>query len=1371
VTSNGSVFREHADLAGAHLRVWSGTGRIAGAGFLIGPDLVATAARCVAGRAGDGGARELPVWLDFPLLRDEHDAPVRVAAGIEPLTPGDVVLLRLRGAVPIDARVPPMRRLGQVDGSEFQVLGYPEGLVDGVWSAGTARAEADGRIRLDTASGEHPLDAGFAGAPVWHAAGGAVMGLAVVDERGARLEPVDRVLGVDPEALPCPYQGLRPFDEEHAEVFFGRDDEIDRLVDAVDRLPVVAVTGPSGAGKSSLVRAGLLPRLRAMGVEVVDLRITPGADAGPTLREALSERGTGRVVVADQFEELAASDPASARGLLESIVRLTRSHDDGPQARAVLTLRWSTLDELLTPELADVLSTARLVVAPMDRDRLREAIVRPARLPPGLVFEHGLVERILDDTGTEPGQLPLVESLLTELWERRDGGYLTMAAYTEAGGVAGAVAQHAERVVDGLEADPDALRGLFTALARVDRAERFTRRAVRLDALPAAQRALVPALVAGRLLVRTRSDTNSDTDTDREIVELAHQALIEHWPRLRTWLAEDRDFLVWRSELGTQRERWEDEGRDDAALPRGAALATATDWLATRADELPSADRAFLRRGIARQRRDVRRGRLVNAVLAVLVLAAATLGGTTAYSGNRIAAQLASANADTLGNESLARAAGDSVVATQLALAAWHSDPNSRPARTALARSYLAMRSVEAELPDVTPRPIQWLERGGDTALLDIGPGLVAVTGVTGPAPTARTPVDQVADPDGFVGFSPDGRRLADIGRDGRVRMHDLVGGGPPQTLPNTSAGAQDDVTSLQFSADGGRLAWLAKGDAGEQNVVIRDLRSGADVPHRLGPLPPGERFDLLLTADPDLVVLRYAPRFRTSTTRLVARSLADGSEVAEFPAGSELTGHGVVSCERSEHGGTGRWADVVVTPVRGGPPTGRYPVDTFDCSGVQISDGWLVDGSAGSGTDTGDVSLALTHLGTGERRRLTVPRELTPLGLAAWPLSPTDRMAVTSGTGGPAVLLAHGTSVLRLATEPAAPPPSNPSEIFLVGTTREHRVMKERGTVRVLERATDRELAALLLPAGVLAEVSSDEHLWVADPVGGGAFEVAWYELPTLRRVLGFRLPARSDAPPLEGRLHGGVSYVRDAVDGRERLLILSDGMLSSWDAATGQPLSTPVPVGATDAARAYRLESRLYDRPGHPGQVAVSTHDRPVELWDVPAGRRLATIPTELNPDLTRIGSDVLAFDPTGTELATLAAGRTIQVWDVDAAAPARPPIAAPQAQELVGFAADGYLVTLNQADNSSQESLAVVDVDTGQERGSLTPRLKFSRLTGDGRSAVLESTWGTERGEFPLAAQAWADELCTRLGRPFTPTEVGVLPAGTDTDPPCS
>jgi hypothetical protein len=682
------------------------------------------------------------------------------------------------------------------------------------------------------------------------------------------------------------------------------------------------------------------------------------------------------------------------------------------------------------------------------------------------------------------------------------------------------------------------------------------------------------------------------------------------------------------------------------------------------------------------------------------------------------------------------------------------------------------MRSVQAVLPGLAPRPIQQLVVSGDTALLDTAPELVAVTGVTGPAPTPHVLIGP-DEPEGVVAaISPDGRWFADVGPDGRVRMRDLVAAGPPQPLPNQPAGARGDVIGLQFSADGGRLAWLVTGGAGEQNLVIRDLRTGVDVPHRLGPLPPGERFDLLLTEDPDLVGLRYAPLYRSSSTRLVTRSLADGSEVATFPAGSELTRQGVVSCQPFDPSATGFKAEVVVTPVRGGAPSRRIPIaGAAPCNGLQLSGGWLVELSPNPSIGVDEESYTLTGLGTGERRRVTLPRRHTPVSFTPWPLSPTERMVVTRETGEPTVLLAHGTSVLRLATEPAEPPAADSWSVRLVGTTPGHRVMLERGTVRVLERGTDRELAALPLPEGAAPTIGDEERLWVVDALGGGAVEVTWYELPTLRRLVGFRLPARSDAPPLDGDIRGPVSYVRDSVDGRERLLLLSDGMLSSWDAVTGQPLSAPVPVGPADAARAYRLQSRMYGRPAHPGQVAVTVHERPVELWDVPAGRRVATIPTDLNPDLTRIGNEVLAFEPTGTRLATLAAGRTIQVWDVDAAAPARPPIAAPRSQELVGFDADGHLVTLDRDDTVSQVTMTFVDVGTGQERGSVTPRLGFARLTADGRTAVLENNGGTERLEVPLDARAWADQLCTRLGRPYTPAETDLLPPGTEPTPPCN
>jgi hypothetical protein len=773
-----AVVRDHGVVAGAALRVRRGD-EVLGGAFLVEPDLVATTPGVVTAALGaDPAAAEPPagaVLLDFPLLRSGHDGPQVVTARVEWASgQGGAALLRLAGAAPPEGRMPPLRRVEDLAGRSFSVLGFPAGLSDGVWTTG--RFTAGGG--LEAAAGEHPVDAGFAGSPVWDSGTGAVVGMARHRRDGrAHLVPIDEVLGADPERLPCPYQGLRTFAEEDAEAFFGRDDEIARLVELVEERPVVVVAGPSGAGKSSLVRAGLVPRLRAAGAEIVYLRARPDA-----LDEASPLTGAGRdlVLVIDQFEELAALDPAGARRLLETVVRRTGG-PAGSRIRAVLTLRWTTLDEMLTPELIGPLGAGTVLVGPLERDGLHDAIVRPAERPPGLAFEPGLVETILDDAGGEPGRLPLVEALLADLWERRAGGFLTLREYEAAGGVAGAVAHHAETVVGSLPAgSDDTVRGLLTALARPDRDGRFVRRPVPLADLPAAQRALVPELMAGRLLIVGRTGAH-------DVVELAHQALIDHWPRLENWLTADREFLAWREQVSVQRDRWEAEDRADSVLLRGALLAGAAEWLPARDGDLSGADLDYLRRSAARQRRDVRRWRMIAAAVAVLVLAAAVLTVVSVRSSDQIAAQLATANADALGREARTRAPRDPAAAAQLALTAWREDPRNPQARTALLESYLAMRSVERELPGVTESPITEMAVRGDTALLVAAPHPVVVTGLSGPAPR-RVELSDVPF-DGQFALSPDGRWLATQHADRTgISLRDLEAGGPPVPLPHGPA-------------------------------------------------------------------------------------------------------------------------------------------------------------------------------------------------------------------------------------------------------------------------------------------------------------------------------------------------------------------------------------------------------------------------------------------------------------------------------------------------------------------------------------------------------------------------------------------------------
>jgi WD40 repeat protein len=1363
-----AVVRDQDVVAGAVLRVWAGD-QVVGGAFLVAPDLVATAATVVAGALGvHPGTEEHPTGtmrLDFPLLRAEPGRPVRVAGQVERWSPAaGTALLRLADAVPPAVRMPPLRRVEPLDGRSFSVLGFPAGLADGVWTTGRMEAREDGlRHRLHAASGEQPVDAGFSGAPVWEARSGAVAGM-VVDRRGgaAELVPIDEVLGLDPERLPCPYLGLRTFDEAQAATFFGRDDDIERLVDLMARRPVVAVAGPSGAGKSSLVRAGLVPRLRAAGAEIVYLRAEPGARLQESLPEA-DDRDL--VLVIDQFEELAALDPVAARDLLEAVVRRTdpgSAHQrSGRPVRAVLTLRWTTLDEMLTPELIDTLDAGTVLVGPLDRAGLQEAIVRPAERPPGLAFEQGLVETILDDAGAEPGRLPLVESLLADLWERRDGGFLTLRDYEAAGGVAGALAEHAEAVAGALPSDADAaLRRLVTALARPDRDGRFVRRPMPLDQLPEAQRALVPALTAGRLLIVSPSARGTD------VVEFAHQALVDHWPRLRSWLAADRDFLAWREQVGVQRERWEAESRADPALLRGVLLARASEWLPAREDDVPRADLDYLRRSRARERREVRRWRIVTAVVAVLTLSAAVLGVISVRSGDQIAAQLATANADALGREAQARNPDDPATAAQLALAAWREDPRNPQARTALAQSYVAMRTVERELPGLTGAPITDMLVGGDTAILVADPHPIVVTGLSGPAPQYRELTGVAADRQ--LAVSPDGRRLAAQTPDRTVlELHDLMTGAPPVPLPRLGG---TEVGLPRFSPDSERLAYVTLDSAGVMALRIRDVRTGTDVPHGVRSLP-ADTNGVVLTPGSDRVVVRRGDP-RSPDSRLVVLSLTDGAELATLPTGarSVLGGAAVATCELGQ-GGPDATDTLVVTPFDGSAP--RRTGLITRCGGSPVTSAWLSGNGLALVEKEAGRTLRITDLRTAEAFRITAPVELPSVSLSTFGTTPT--FDVLPAAHGPRAVLAGGSALLWLRADP--PPAAaglGPGE-RIDGIADDFHLVRTRDGFYTSENGTGRRL-------GELSGVTDRNSLAAFDPpalwnarLAAGGWDLTQYELPALRPASRILLPSRDGGTPPGDRGHPPmISLLQEPPEDGGRLIAVADGVLTAWDPASGLPAGAPVPLGTTDLQIGFhRSYPDLHLRPGHPGQVGVLTPGE-VQIWDVALGRLVAAVPAVASLDpLERQGSPI-AFDPTGDRLAVLGRDHAVQLWDIGAAQQVRAPIPAPGITGLVGFDLDGYLVVVDG--DSTRERLAFVELDAGAESGSVDADsairpLDIAHLGDDRRTLRLEDLPRGWVADLPVTAKGWRDGLCAAVGRPFTPGEQAILPPGADTAPPCS
>ena len=362
-----------------------------------------------------------------------------------------------------------------------------------------------------------------------------------------------------------PHRGLLAFEREHARFFFGRDPErrealsdLQALV-AAGRPRLLVVAGASGTGKSSVVLAGLVPEVLALGWRCLVLR--PGAAPLRALAETLAQTiddPRPLLLVIDQFEEVFTHAPADDRlAFARRLWDMSQSTDG--RTRVVLTLRVDylgrcgelTLDDAgLRLDHVAYDEAHRVFVAQMTADRLTATITGPsARL--GLTLEPGLPARLLHEIGGDPVGLPLLQYALDELWQRRSDDTLTHAALDAIGGVHGALARHADAVIDRLgPPEQSAARRLLVHLVAYgpDRTTGTRRRAdvasLRPDP-PGPFDDAVTALIAARLLVR-RTDEHGD---EHATLEVAHEALIRHWDRLWRWYEEARANLTRRAEL------------------------------------------------------------------------------------------------------------------------------------------------------------------------------------------------------------------------------------------------------------------------------------------------------------------------------------------------------------------------------------------------------------------------------------------------------------------------------------------------------------------------------------------------------------------------------------------------------------------------------------------------------------------------------------------------------------------------------------------------------------------------------------------------------------------------------------------------------
>jgi len=395
-----------------------------------------------------------------------------------------------------------------------------------------------------------------------------------------------------------PFPGLSAFTAKDAPIYFGRERELDLLWERIQAHPFVAVVGASGSGKSSLVSAGLIPRLGLTASATgsppwITVQCTPDqvgsgdpfASLAAALQHALplagrkqlanalsEERdllarllrehaGGGRgLLFIDQFEELFTTiHPALRDPFVAALAEVARDE----QLRTVITIRGDFYGRCVEQQsLALLIQNSTMPLSAPGVAALHDMIARPAARA-ALTFEDSLVQRILDDTGQEPGALALMAYTLDELYRRSSGGLLTHAAYAEIGGVQGAIGQRSEAIFSGLgDEERAALPRVFRELVDVDEQGNATRQRARLTRVaggPAAKR-LTDALTDARLLVQSRGDDGEP------VVEVAHEALFRNWSRLAEWIADTQEDLRLFRQVRNAASEWNAKGRREDFL-------------------------------------------------------------------------------------------------------------------------------------------------------------------------------------------------------------------------------------------------------------------------------------------------------------------------------------------------------------------------------------------------------------------------------------------------------------------------------------------------------------------------------------------------------------------------------------------------------------------------------------------------------------------------------------------------------------------------------------------------------------------------------------------------------------------------------------
>lgn len=446
-----------------------------------------------------------------------------------------------------------------------------------------------------------------------------------------------------------PFPGLFAFTRADAAHYVGRQAELDALIEQLRERPLVPIVGPSGTGKSSFVHAALIPRLEEQGrwriascrpgdapftqltnavLDAPDPALSAALHSAPerlslVLRTHVAD-GYRLLLVIDQFEEVFTLAPNDARAFCAC---LGMAADPAAPWRIVLTMRDDFFGRVAESQALRPHLGAVMVLAPMSVAELRAAVTSPLARAGYRCDVPELSARIAADVVDQPACLPLLQFACHALWQRRDTSQRTLSTheYEAIGGAAGALASHAQRLMQQLSVQQVRVaRALFLGLIHPDGTRRPRSRADLLEGFPGDAAPVIDRLLEGRLLVASRKLEHDDA-----MLELSHESLATTWPQLGRWLDETHEQRALVHEIEQASVLWDRRGRRDVETWSGLALEDAVRRVAEWDVSLSSAARAFLQAGIARAHR-TRRRRRTTFVAALAVLGAAAVGASLA---------------------------------------------------------------------------------------------------------------------------------------------------------------------------------------------------------------------------------------------------------------------------------------------------------------------------------------------------------------------------------------------------------------------------------------------------------------------------------------------------------------------------------------------------------------------------------------------------------------------------------------------------------------------------------------------------------------------------------------------------------------------